>query len=94
MLRFFIGFIAALVGLWLVLFTFAVASMVDPRLQGREWWSEVLTKYCDFDDVKEMTILGLILMAGGTSLCISIWRRASHTRSSNEAMERTCCAGR
>ncbi len=79
MLKFFAGFIATLFGLWLVLFTFAVASMVDPRLQGREWWSEVLMKYRRYDGAKAATILGLMLMAGGTSLCIRIWRRAGRT---------------
>ncbi len=77
MLKFFAGFLAILFGLWLVLFTFAVASMVDPHLQGHNWWSEVFMNYRSHGEAKEVTIIGLMLMVGGASLCVRIWRRGS-----------------
>jgi hypothetical protein len=79
MLKFFVGIAAILLGLWLVFCGFAFASMVDPRLEDRAWWSEVLMQYRRNGEVWGITILGLVLIAYGMGFCIRIWRQSSPT---------------
>ncbi|WP_435021554.1 hypothetical protein TA3x_002436 [Tundrisphaera sp. TA3] len=51
-------------GGWIVLCIFAFASMVDPSLDGREWWSEVLD-HMDSGGGWPPMMLGIIMIGGG-----------------------------
>ena len=79
MLKFFAGVAFILLGLWLVFCGYGFASMVDPQLEDRAWWSEVLMQYRRNGEIQVITILGLVLMAYGMGFCVRMWRESRST---------------
>ncbi len=64
----------SLLGLFLIFFGFGWATLVGPQLEGWAWWSEVLRNYLHDQGLMGATILGLILVVAGVSLCINLAR--------------------
>ena len=65
----FCGLVAMFLGLLIVFYVYAFASMCDPRLSGLAYWREVL-KEMFFMPTVVCTLFGLILALGGAFAAI------------------------